>query len=504
MNNLAHPYIKLAQALIMLENGYDNVSKITLEDIAEQIEIGLEAFRVIPSEHFEGKEKVKYRFSKIEKGETTEGIFLAPNVISTDMLAKNTWKGAHDLIKKCKTLQGDKLENATMALSPLAGEYLSFSTKGGIGRGKPKSTIYEMGLSMVTTLTKEKPCMQDRGDNKCIIPDLPIDEMVTFIDFFKDMKNHKTANELYIGRVKQEDKGKGEKKTILFKPVRPLLFQGNFPNPPKSTTMGAIALLATIGEFVKVSDFSSRAKSVLESLKNTTIYLIKYGDAQTFTYNHFVVDLAKAGNLRTIVDSIYYSRLYNQSFRDYNNTEYQKFDLFTNRFLLLFNQAAFKDFLAFRAEYPSELELLFITYFEKMEKIDSKIVTSAKNLGRWLNLVAYQTAKKEIKEGAPSYWEKLREQKAKVLVELESSSFSAKSGDAMIAQVITRAGRLSQMDAPAEAALFMEKTASGELPIDQARNLLIAFSRLKNAKEESTKENEPVVSSSENEQYQDS
>lgn len=498
MKNRPHPYICYGQALVMLENDIDTVEKITTQNIIDEIEIGLSAFRVQPDELFENKEKIKYRFGKIEKGETNAGIFLAPNVISTDMLAKNTWKSATQLQEKCKENSPEKTENATMAISPLSGEYLAFSIKGGIGRGKPKSTLKEMGLSMITTLTPYKPCLQNQKENTCLIPDLPLDGMIDFIHLFKDILNHETAKNIYYGRVKKEEKGKDENKTIIYKPTRPLLFQGNFPNPPKSTTLGGVALLATIGEFCKKTDYSQRAQKVIESLKGTTIYMIKYGDAKTFTFNHFIIDLAKNGNLRQIVDSLYYSKLYNQSHRDYKNIEYQKFDLFTNRFLQLFNRATFNDFLAFRAEYPHEVTLLFKTYFEKMEKIDPNIVTSAKHLGRWLNLVAYYTAKRELKDGSPNYWEKLREQKAKILVELESSSFSAKSGDSMIAQVVTRAGRLSGMDAPCEATLFMEKTSSSELPLDQARNLLIAFSRLKNAKEEKIKE-EQAESSSPNE-----
>lgn len=483
MNNL-HPYISFGQALVMLENDLKYPTEITSRNLKDEIEIGISSFRTLPSEAFEGKEKIKYQFGKIEKGNPEKGIFLSPSIITTDMLAKNTWKGAQQLIEKNDTEDLTINENATMALSPLSGEYLSFSTNGGIGRGKPKSNLLEMSLSMITTLTSSKPCLQDRGVNACIIPDLPLDKMIDFIRFFKQMKQHKSAETIYYGRVKQEEKGKGTNKEIIYKPVRPQLFQGNFPNPPRSTTLGAVALLATIGEFTKEAEYSERAKKVLEDLKETSLYLIKYGDAKSFTYNHYVLELAKKGNLRRIVDSLYYSKLYNQTRRDYKNTEYQKFDLFTSRFLQLFNHAAFKDFLAFRAEYPNEIKLLFNTYFENMEKIDSKIVTSARHLGKWLNLVAYYAAKREVNEGSSNYWEKIREQKAKVLIELESSTFSAKSGDAIIAQVVTRAGRLSGMDAPPEATLFMEKTCSGDLPIDHARNLLIAFSRLKNAREE--------------------
>lgn len=101
-------------------------------------------------------------------------------------------------------------------------------------------------------------------------------------------------------------------------------------------------------------------------------------------------------------------------------------------------------------------------------------------MGKWLNYVAFLAATKEKdKEKNNDEFFKL---KAKILVELESSVFSAKTGDALIAQTVTRAGRLSNLDAPEAAALFMEKTCSGDLKLDQAKNLLIAFSRLKTRK----------------------
>jgi len=84
-------------------------------------------------------------------------------------------------------------------------------------------------------------------------------------------------------------------------------------------------------------------------------------------------------------------------------------------------------------------------------------------------------------------------------VELESSIFSAKSGDALIAQAVTRAGRLSNLDAPESATLFMEKTASGELELENAKNLLIAFSRIKNKKESEAQPKEVTQELGENE-----
>lgn len=480
-----HPYIRYAQALIMSNKNLRSCEEITKEHIIYEIETGLDCFRVQPMEGVEGKNKVRYEFSKIEKGNPKNAVFLAPNIVASDMSSRHTWKGVHDLLNLLKNNPLNKLEDISASLAPISGEYLSFSLLAKIGRGKPKVTLLEQGLSAITTLTPDKPCLQYRIEkkgmpemfNQCIIPDLPIDELCTFIELYKRIRRSKESDQMY-GAVIATTSGKGENLKTTYEAKRPTIFKGNFPNPPHSSALGGIALLGAIGEFAKEAESSMLGREVLESLKNTTIYMIKYGDATTFSYNNHIIDLAKEGKLKDIVDSLYYSKLYNQTKR--SGAEYQKFDLFTSRFLQLFNHPAFKDFLAFRAEYPDNFELILNTYFIKMEKIDSKIVSSARALGKWLNTVAYYAAKKEVKAGTPNYREELRNVKAKVLIELESSTFSAKKGDALIAQVITRAGRLSGFDAPDTASLFMETAASGELPLDNAKNLLIAFSRLQN------------------------
>ena len=500
-----HPYIRYAQALLMLENNLTDSNEITAGQIKDGIESGLDAFRVKPTGMFDWKESVKYCFCKEEKGKPEFGIFLSPNVMTTDMLAKNTWKAANDLIQELQKYPLSKSDELTMSIVSTTGEYLSFSLNNSIGRGKPKLSLMERGLGIITTLTDKKPCLISTFDwiNVCLIPNLQINELKDFISFFKRMMKAESASNLLIGKVEAKSSGKGQNVITKYKPKRPLIFKGNFPNPPRSSAMGSIALLGAIGEFAKNEEVSDQAKRVLESLKGTEMYLIKYGGAKVFAYNHHVIDLAKEGKLKSIVDSLYYSKLYNQDRRSSKNTEYEKFDLFTSRFLILFNHSAFKDFLAFRAEYPNEVTILFNTYFIKMKGIDTEVVKSARILGKWLNQVAYFAAKNEVKEGSPNYWEELRKMKAKVLVELESSTFSAKSGSALIAQTITRAGRISGMDAPEGAALFMEMTASGELPLDDAKNLLIAFSRLINKAEKKEKTEAGVQTVTEEEDLSD-
>lgn len=480
-----HVYLKYAIALLMEEHGLQTEQDITFKEIKEELEKGLNAFSVKPTGDYHGQAKVQYDFTK-EKNDAKKYIFLAPNTIASEMKASNLYNAVY---KTCSEENVDLLKayNISQSEVPTSGEFNNFSDSGNIGRGKPSATVFDQCLALITSTTALKPCLQYKSgagkismDNTCLLPDLDITDLQKFIKLFKRIRIQKLDSSLMVGKVKCE-KGK----TLRYIPKRPNIFNGNFPNAPHSSALGSIALLGAIGEMTKEKDVSELANKVLESLKDCNFYAIKYGDASVFSFSHSIIRLAERGKLRRIVDSLYYVELYKEGRRSTSNAfEYQKFDLFASRFLQIFNRPAFKDFLAFRAEYPHDIELLLNTYFSDMEKIDKEIVTSAKKLGNWLNSVAYSSAKKEV---GTSNWDNLIKAKAKVLVELESSVFSAKSGDALIAYTITRAGRLSGFDAPTEASLFMEKAASGELPLEQAKNLLIAFSRLKSKIEETDK-----------------
>lgn len=481
-----HVYLKYAIALLMEEYGLQTEQEITFKEIKEELEKGLNTFSVKPIGDYCGQTKVQYGFTK-EKNDAKKYIFLAPNTITSEMKASNLYNAV------CETCSEENINllrahDITQSEVPISGEFNRFTDKGTFQRGKSKATVFDQCLALITSTTALKPCLQYKSgarkismDNTCLIPDLEISDLQNFIRLFKRIRIQKLDNSLMVGKVKC-DKGK----TLKYIPHRPNIFNGNFPNAPHSSALGSVALLGSIGEMTKEIDVSELAKKVLESLKDCNFYAIKYGDASVFSFNHSIIRLAERGKLRRIVDSLYYVVLYKEGRRSTNNAfEYQKFDLFASRFLQMFNRPTFKDFLAFRAEYPYDIELMLNTYFCDMEKIDKEIVTSAKELGKWLNNVAYRSAQQEV--ATSPGWDDLIKAKAKVLVELESSIFSAKSGDALVAHTITRAGRLSGLDAPAAASLFMEKAASGELPLEQAKNLLIAFSRLKSQKEEADK-----------------
>ena len=470
MIEFQHFYSRYGQAIL-----YNSDTECLNVIIKELLQSGLNKFRLVASDI--GKEgKTKYIYKNLKDNETKKGEFLSPHISTNNKSAKALYDYTSDLITNIDKIDLLSSEQIRQRIAPLVGEY-----NNGKSRHVPKSSLEEAICCLITTLSPYKPCISPKDDkgvniNYCLIPDLSVKELQSFINLFKRMLVTSSTNTLFHGDIKKDTKNKN-----ILKPHPPEIFNGNFPNPPRSSYLATIGVIASIAEWANEAKLTTWANEVLDSLKGATLYLITYGDAKPFSYNHYVIDLAKEGQLRNIIDSIFRTKLFEKSRWNYSSKEdtieYNKFDLFASRFLQLFNRPAFKDFLAFRAEYPNELKILFTTYFTKMEKINIEIVKSAKELGRWLNYVAYRTAKAEHSNTKS---EEFRKTKAKVLVEIESSAFSAKTGDALIAQVVTRAGRLSQIDAPPEADIYIEQTCSGELPLDNAKNLLMAFSRLRN------------------------
>ncbi|UBM57208.1 type I-PGING CRISPR-associated protein Cas8c/Csp2 [Marinilongibacter aquaticus] len=483
-----HPYSRYGLALVLEENGLNSPEEVSHEHLRNELIRGLGHFRLKPAETYEGAENVIFHYMTYEfiqsnsvfqnKGNTDEGIFLCPNIITSDKGAGQLWSGTNSILEKLNG-QDETNENLTMSVFAASAKF----NNGKKSQSTPKALLSEVACAAITNTTPFKPCLAYRvlkggkteRSNTAIIPDLSLGKMVLFISLFKSMQSD-VRKDLMIGRVFPETKGKGEKAKTIFKPWRPKIFNGNFPNPPQSSALGSVALLGAIGEWSKKANRWADGKAVLESLKNVPIYLVSYGSAKVYNFNHYIIDLAKEDKLNTIIDSVYYTKLFNTDNRSQNKNEYQVYDLLASRFLQLFNRPAFLDFLAFRGEYPNQIENLFITYFTKMEKIPIEIVQSAKILGSWLNYAAYLAAKNDKDNKTADDFKKA---KSKFLVELESSAFSARRGDALVFQVIRRAALLSSSDAPSEADLYIEKTCSGELSLDVAKNLVIAFSRLK-------------------------
>ena len=315
----------------------------------------------------------------------------------------------------------------------------------------------------------------------CIIPDLPLFEMKSFIGLFRKMNTQRTEKGLLTSKTFREQNEGEESQKIR----RPKIFNGNYPNAPTNWAFGAPGLLGAIGEWAKEAEMVNWANEVLESLKNAPLYLVNYEKTELKSYSDYVVELAKNHQLNQIIKAIDQTLLYKDSNRYYGNPNYQTFYLMAGRFLQLYNAPAFQNFLSFRGSYDSDLVKLLNSYFMDNQKINPALVKSAKALGSWLNYTAYLAALKEMEHRNQKDQDSLYKAKAKFLTELESSALSAKSGSRLLAQIVTRAGRLTGRDAPAEASQFMEAVTTGEIDLKTAKDLMIAFSRLRNQREKS-------------------
>lgn len=476
MITFSHPVSKYGLGVLLYKNNISSVEELKTPMIVDELKEGLRHYRLFSSNDPSLSQELVYSYLGLEDyqkderliqsaGLSNSGKYLAPNIITEEKSAKHTFNGVLNLIEKLERGEAwTKTEGFTMSISPLTGKI----NNGKTSQSNPSGSLFEVACSAITATTPLKPCFSLDGENVCAIPDLPIENLLQFIRFYQKMLQA-WIERLLLGKAKE---GKFS---------RPLIVKGNYPDVPYNTIFGGVGILAAIGKWSKEAGYDGQGEKVLESLKGQPIYIVKYGDAEVATYSHYLIEIAKENKLRKIVSSLEQSILVNEEVKRFDNPKYKLFFLFASRFLQLFNESSFKDFLAQRAFYEPEVIHLFNTYFINVMAISKEIVTSAREMGRWLNYVAYLAAKQNEKENAS--YEQIKKAKAKFLVELESTAFSAKTPEALLSQVITRAGRLSQLDAPPEAKDYLEATANGTITLEQAQHLMTAFSRLRNVYE---------------------
>jgi hypothetical protein len=259
---------------------------------------------------------------------------------------------------------------------------------------------------------------------------------------------------------------------------RPPISFGNYPYSPEEYSFSAIGLLAALGQCAKSSEsFSDEALKVCDLLEKSRIYIVSHHEVHQTKFSHAAVSLSKSGALYNFLQSLY--RAGWQGLQNKHENDRKLFFIFTARFLQFFSPHYFKDFLSIRMEYENEITNLFKEYFT-MNGIKESHVYSAAELGGWINLQAYFYAR-ENSENKQDY-EKISTLKAKALAEIESTVLAAKSATALISQVVTRIGRLSYQDAPVEAELFINAVMTGEIPLQNAKELIMAYSRIKQNK----------------------
>lgn len=483
-------YSRYGLALLKSVYGFKEDS-IDVEILKQAINEGKEKFRICPINNIINN-KIQFKYVALQKGLPKEGIFLSPHIITTDKKANGTWNAMEKYLKlfNKESISLSTGDNPIMGIMPISGKL----NNGKQSQGYSSYSKLEIAFCLITNITAIKPCFAHRTESgsylpTTVIPDLEIDEMMEFIELFNQLLNTDVVYNDLMTAPKKE--GKID---------RPAIYFGNFKYAPKSSAFGVVGLLGSIGRWSIDAECSTKGKIVLESLKDKKLYIIQYGNAKSVKINHYIIDLAKENKLSEIVYSIQHSRLIHSFEPNSNgyNSRKKIFNLYASRFLELFTRESFNNFLSIRAEYSNKLIVLFLTFFGDQMKIPKDIVESAKSLGLWLNLVAYIVAKREAASNKKI--EKLNDIKSKILIELESSVFGARKPSEVL-NVIVRAGRLSGLDAPSESQIFEEAVLTGEINMDDAKSMLMAFARTKNNKSNPLESSQEVNDNIENVNY---
>jgi len=481
-----HPLVKYGLAVVMANHANDLIDDKMPSDkaILTELKKGLMHFRLSPADDIQTNSLVSYKYVQQQKADGKNNIYLAPNIIVQDKPSGNTYSALEKIISAFKD-KPDSITNVSMSIVPMAGDYLVFGATDA-RKGAGKMTHREAALSLISTTTLDKPCLSyktlEKGktnrNNVGIIPDLPLPELVQFVKLVRELRRYHVAGRPQLkAKVKVEKDKQGNEKNRY--PMRPTIYDGNFPYAPPASTLSKIGLLASIAEVVKDSRFRKKnmdwptIERMVKEFPNHTFYLFGYGKAESFRYDHFVVNLALESNLYTIVTGLYRTRLFQYPDRIDAKEEYNKFDLFLGRFLQLFNDSAFRDFFAFRGEYQPEATQLFNTYFMKKKNVDPVLVASAQALGAWINQQAYWLATKDTESSGTIY-----ERKSKILATVESTVMSAPTGADLAVRAIRDISQHSKSDAPAESTAFVQAVIAGEIDKQTAKNLILAFSRI--------------------------
>jgi hypothetical protein len=477
-----HPYPRYGLAVALTRHAPgESLSQMEEKRLREiliwSIEDGLEHFRMEAVSPLIAQGELVYRAIKLDtlrqdanlvqkSGLSKEGRYLFPSVVTSDGSAKGTFGDAEVILTNLhnEKIPLDKKQDLKRSVAPIAGEV----NNGGNEKKNQRGTLLEAACAIIATITAYKPAAMQDGSNTGIYPDLDLMHLCEFVRVFIRFQSP-TAGGLMKGKA--SDKGEY---------IRPPLHRGNYPEAPRDSAFGPVGLLASIGYWAqRAEEDRPAALRALDSLTDCPLYLVSYDSVKQAQFSHYVIELAKSGHLKEIVDDLYrHTRLFSEfdepRFRR-DLPVYKHFYFALNRFLQRFDRPAFRDFLMTRAEYPYSTGELLEVYFTQMETISPDIVTAARALGQWLNRTAYFAAKEDSNDEKA-----IRKEKAKILTEFESAIMSATSASDMLSRVSTRAGRLLLSDAPPEATAFYDASNIGaEISLDTAKQLLIAYLRLR-------------------------
>ena len=491
--NALHPYPRYGAAVALLV-GETTPAEVTTPEalaplVAEALERALTKYtvRTVDDPKVEGTTTLTFNWVKDpEPGTKTgqiasRGYYLAPHVTTSDGSAFGLLTAARGLAAEMRV--GDALDKPT-ALKRSFAPLVAKVNSGSASPSDPKTSRLNAALTALATVTPDKAAAWSLG-TAALVPDLPLVDpadptrfpLLDYVGLFREM----SQRFFDTGAAMQTpvSKAGGYK--------RPRLHEGNFPEAPSNSALSTLGVVASVGwwarhgQTVGAEDPEGWARRVLDLLADQPLLVVSYDGTRQERFGSHLVGLALDGDLRAVVHAL--RRVMPTAADNWSDPKVELFRLMADRFLRLFTRPALRDFLSTRAAYPAPLGPVFVTYFTDyaMPPLSPDLVASARAYGAALNYAAYRAASGDAKSDEKRRGADARDTaqyKQRALVEFESAVQSAKTGPEMLAKVGSRAGRLAAFEMPAEAGLFMEAVASGEVGLEPARDLVTAFMRL--------------------------
>lgn len=513
-----YPRYGAAAALVALRRRIDDVdtTEAAARLAADALDrlLGRFFFEPFGDPTLAGTAAVDYRYlsdHRLDPGKASgqiasRGFYLAPHAVTANgNAARSTIKSSRVLRH---LMRGKVNFNKRIPLGrgagPLTGQINARNPNtGSLSKSvtEPFVSPLEAAFTAIATLTDLKPAdwRSSSGgslSNHALIPDLPLVDgdatpLLDFVEAFRLLRDTHQSRGGHTATLKATDAP--ENRTF----PRPPVYRGNYPGAPHDPVLGPLSLLAAIGRLARDEETiaghtaGAHVRDLLDALADAPLYLVSYdGDRRVDAFGHHLVGFAQAGDLGRAVDALGRTVPFGvDPAKRFSDPTAKLFRRAAARFVQTFEPGAFRDFLAFRADYDAALDPILTAYMETQTPPD--IVTAARVYGQSLNYAAYRAAQAgveaDLKANRPG--RTLTEYKARVLVELESNARGAKSGHALLAQLGTVAGRLTRGEIRTEAGPFMEAVARGEadggIGLDEAKNLVIAFMRLRSAPAES-------------------
>jgi len=253
-----------------------------------------------------------------------------------------------------------------------------------------------------------------------------------------------------------------------------------------------------MGQWAKRAARLPEVRTVLEQMAGRPVYLVSYDSSlmRQEYIGHHAARLAQEHDVPKVIDSLYRARFYNDADNKPDSPNRKNFFRMASRFLQLYTRPAFRDFLAFRVQYAPIFSPIITDFIMSEYQINPDIVHSARAYGAYLNDVAFHIARQEVSENETQEGggtgRNIYEAKARALAQMESTALSSRRPSSLFAQLNVMAGRQANRDVPAAAERFMEAVNTGEVDFDEAKDLVLAYMRLRADDQRASNANDAV------------